>query len=296
MWMVEKVSGREYKNGKMNITVIGLGLIGCSMAIDLKKSWPKSTIIGVDINSHHAKEALESGYIDEIHSLNEALKISDIIILALPVNAIQNILRAVLSGIKKSALVMDVGSTKKNICQSVARHPQRKNFVACHPMAGTENSGPGAALPKLFCNKVVVICQKNKSADWALKTALQIFKRLGMRIVFMDAARHDVHVAYISHVSHVVSYVLAITVLKKEKNTKAIFDLASSGFQSTVRLAKSHPDMWTPILLENAENINKVLADYSHNLNTFREALESKNPKKVTKLIGNANKIRKVLR
>jgi len=266
------------------------------MAIDLKKAWPGASIFGVDKKRIHQKKALHFGYVNRVLTMEEALKVSDLVILALPVNVILHILPKVLSKIKSSTVVMDVGSTKGSICQSVEMHPGRRNFVACHPMAGTENSGPEAALKKLFDKKVVVICDKEKSSKLALKKAQNVFLKLGMRVVFMSSTQHDVHVAYISHVSHVVSYVLAITVLNKEKSTKAIFDLASSGFQSTVRLAKSHSTMWCPIFIDNSENITGVLDNYINNLRVFRNAIATKNPEKLGKLIERANVIRRVLK
>lgn len=279
----------------MRVTIIGLGLIGCSLALAMRKKFKRIHLVGIDANKKNSRIALKKGYIDELAKAAEAIPISDIVILAVPVSSIEKILPKILDIIHSKAVVLDMGSTKKGICDTVRRHPKRKNFIACHPMAGTENSGPEAAIEDLFTHKVMVVCEPKLSSPLILERALKLFSKLQMRVVFMEPSKHDVQAAYISHLSHVVSYALAITVLQKEKSTRTIFNLAGSGFQTTVRLAKSHPEMWTPIITENAQNIHEVLNEYMKNLAVFKRAIQRHDQKKISTLIKRANRIRKVL-
>jgi len=276
------------------IAVIGLGLIGGSLALELKKNtW--ATIYGVDKNAEHLQKALDLGIIykkADIHIVSEV----DIVIIAVPVNIIPNLTTQVLDLIKNDTLVFDVGSTKLAVCEAVKNHPKRKNFVALHPIAGTEFSGPEAAIYNLFTNKVNIICEQNRSSKEMINKAVSLFENLKMRNVFMDSAKqHDKHIAYVSHLSHISSFMLGKTVLEIEKDEKSIFDMAGSGFESTVRLAKSNPETWTPIFLQNKENLLKSLEEYIKNLNQFKEVLTSESAEDVFAIMQNTNKIKSVL-
>lgn len=275
------------------IIIIGLGLIGGSLALDLKKK-PNRIIIGIDSNSAHAKKALELGIIDHIgdmSSLNEAA----IVIIAVPVNAIPYVCSQVLNTISKHTLVFDVGSIKEQVCDLVKDHPNRKNFVAAHPIAGTEFSGPEAAFNGLFTNKINIICEKDASELSILNRAIDLFAELKMQTTFMSAKEHDKHIAYVSHLSHISSFMLGKTVLEIEPDEKNIFNMAGSGFRSTVRLAKSSPEMWTPIFLQNKDNVLKSLNEYIKNLEAFKKLIEDESQEEVHAIMKNTNRIKNIL-
>jgi len=278
----------------MKTTVIGLGLIGGSIAIDLRKSGIATSLVGVELNKDHAARALDLGLVDEILPLEEAVK-ADLIITAIPVNSIKTVLLKILDLISDKTIVIDTGSTKSLICKAVAGHPKRSQFVAAHPIAGTENSGPDAAFSGLFVNKTNIFCEKEKSSAEALAVAHKIFDVLKMRTIFMDPVEHDKHVAYVSHLSHVSAFLLGQTVLDIEKDEKNIFNLAGSGFASTVRLAKSSPDMWAPIFEQNAEYLSQALLEYIMHLQKFQYHLMKRDVKELHKIMTNANHIREVL-
>ncbi len=279
----------------MKVTIIGLGLIGGSMAIALKELGIASYVFGVDHNPVHVAEAIELGLVDECVDLDHAIAVTDLIIIATPINAAETILPLILNQVKKQ-VIFDVGSTKKVICEKVATHPNRGRFVATHPMWGTENSGPSAAVKGAFLQKATVICNKQESDKDAIELVEQIYGKLNMHLLYMDAADHDMHVAYISHISHITSFALANTVLEKEKEEDAIFELASGGFESTVRLAKSNPAMWVPIFMQNRENVLDVLNEHISQLRKFKTCLEKENYQYLQELIENANGIRRVLK
>ncbi len=279
----------------MNITIIGLGLIGGSMAIALRTNEEKLKITGVDLNPQHCKEALELGLVDEVKDLADGIANAELVIIAVPVDAIKEILTSVLDLVTRQ-VVMDVGSAKSVICEHVRSHLNRQRFVASHPMWGTEFSGPQAAVKGAFKNKTAVICNKKESAEDALAMVEYIYKSLGMHVVYMNAAEHDIHTAYISHVSHITSFALANTVLEKEKEDDKIFELASGGFESTVRLAKSNPLMWVPIFKQNRENVLDVLNEHITQLRKFKSCLEKENYEYLTALINNANTIKRILK
>lgn len=278
----------------MNISIIGLGLIGCSMAIDLKKRNFAKQIIGVDNNDAHAQRALKLDYVDQIKRLDRAIEMSDIVVLAIPVDAAVSLLPKILDQVKDQ-VVTDVCSTKLSLVESVKKHPNRSSYIAAHPMAGTENSGPNAAFTGLFDNKVIIYCDTEKSNRLKLSVVELMFKFLKMRPIFMDAKSHDEHVAYVSHISHISSFALALTVLEKERNEKHIFDLASGGFDSTVRLAKSSAKMWTPIFSNNQKNVVEVLDTYIEKLTDFKNAIVENKNDKINDMIIQANTIRKIL-
>lgn len=283
-----------------NLGVIGLGLIGGSMAIDLKRKGFAQTVLGVDADPVNAAAAEKIGLVDRVVSLEECVDQSDVIILAVPVDAALKLLPMVLDRFEQTGatdkLVMDVCSTKEHLSRSVKYHAKRKMYVASHPMSGTEYSGPWAALPGLFDGRACIICDSDESDRRAVKVVEELYTTLNMRVIYMNSSNHDVHTAYVSHVSHVISFALAQTVLEKEKDEKHIFDLASGGFASTARLAKSGADMWTPILLQNSDNVLRVMDTYIEKLNAFREAIADGDENAVRGLIQEANKIRRIIR
>jgi prephenate dehydrogenase len=279
----------------MIVTIIGTGLIGGSMALTLKEKGFATKVIGVDASEQHLAQALALDIIDEAHTLQDAVALSDLIIIATPINAAENLLPQILD-IATNQVVMDVGSTKNNICKIVAAHPKRGRFVATHPMWGTEYSGPEAAVKNAFTDKATVICSKEASDPDAAALVEQVYQTLGMHLLYMDAAAHDVHVAYISHISHITSFALANTVLEKEREEDAIFELASGGFESTVRLAKSNPSMWVPILMQNKENVLDVLNEHISQLRKFKASLEKEDPDYLLELIEKANGIKRILK
>lgn len=277
------------------VTIIGTGLIGGSFALVLKDKGLATKIIGVDKNEEHQRKALELGLVDEVLEINEAIAESKLIVLAVPVDALDNLLPAILDKIENQ-VVMDMGSTKENVIALVENHPNRKRFVATHPMWGTEYSGPEAAVKTAFSNKAAVICDAKNSDEDALELVINLYQQVGMHLIYMDAADHDLHAAYISHISHITSFALANTVLEKEKEEDAIFELASAGFESTVRLAKSNAAMWVPIFKQNRENVLDVLNEHISQLRKFKSCLEKENYEYLQELIEHANGIRRILK
>lgn len=280
----------------MKISIIGAGLIGGSMALKLREKGIARFIYGIDHNHQHINDALELKIIDAEADLEQGVRNSDLIIIAIPVDAARKLLPDVLDLVSDHQTVMDAGSTKAGIVNAVKDHPKRSRFVAFHPMWGTENNGPKSAIAESFSGKAGVICNKEESADDALNTVEKVVNALDMHIIYMNAEDHDIHTAYISHISHITSYALANTVLEKEREEETIFQLASSGFSSTVRLAKSHPEMWVPIFKQNKENVLDVLNEHITQLRKFKAALEKENYEYLEELITNANRIRGILR
>jgi prephenate dehydrogenase len=278
-----------------NISIIGVGLIGGSFALDLKDNIPGASVSGIDQNVTHLSEALNLGIIDIAGDL-ESVRSADLVVLALPVNSAINVLIQVLDLIPAKAIVIDMGSTKKAICESVATHPNRANFLATHPIAGTEFSGPSAAVKGLFKNKTNIICELDRTSKVLSTKIIALFNKMGMRIRKMTAIDHDKHIAYVSHLSHISSFMLGKTVIDKEKNESDIFDMAGSGFESTVRLAKSSPAMWTPIFEQNKENVIETLTEYIHNLNQFKTYMENDNFDAVFSEMKNTNYIKQILK
>ncbi|MGB5378092.1 prephenate dehydrogenase [Muriicola sp.] len=279
----------------MKIGIIGIGLIGGSFAKDLKKAYTSAHIIGLDANEAHLDTALELGIIDakgDERSIREV----DILFLTIPVDAAVNTLPGILDIIEDETLIIDAGSTKALICSRVRSHPKRRNFLACHPIAGTEFSGPSAAIEGLFEGKTNIICEVEKTAFKLQEKALEIFQKLGMRIRYMNPEAHDKHIAYVSHLSHISSFMLGKTVIEKEKNERDIFDMAGSGFESTVRLAKSSPAMWTPIFDQNKENVIETLEEYIQNLEAFKQKLKDDDLEGIFKDMQDTNKIKEILK
>lgn len=279
----------------MNVAIIGTGLIGGSMAIALKEKKFASKIIGVENNQEHAEEALALGLVDEIKPLEEAVSIADLIILAVPVNAADKMILSILEKVDRQ-IIIDAGSTKNAICRTADSSKNRKRFVATHPMWGTEFSGPKAAIAGAFVGNAVVICDKENSDEDAVELVEEMYRCLGMNLLYMNSVAHDVHAAYVSHISHITSFALANTVLEKEREEDTIFGMASGGFESTVRLAKSNPDMWVPIFQQNRENVLDVLNEHISQLRKFKSCLEKENYSYLTELIKNSNKIKRILK
>jgi prephenate dehydrogenase len=279
-----------------NVTIIGTGLIGGSFALALKDKGVAKNIIGVTRSEASAKKALELGLIDEALPLKEAVEKSDLIYVSIPVDSTIPTILKVLDLINDKQIVLDAGSTKDALCKAVAEHPMRKRFVATHPMWGTEYSGPEAAVHGAFTGRACVICEKEKTDNDALITVEDIYKKLGMHITYMHPTNHDMHAAYVSHISHITSFALANTVLEKEKEEDAIFELAGGGFESTVRLAKSNPAMWAPIFMQNRENVLDVLNEHISQLRKFKASLEKENIEYLTELMENANKINRIIK
>jgi len=280
----------------MKVTVIGIGLIGGSLMIDLRKRKFASRITGVDTNVQHQNIALLCGLVDEIDNLENAIDKSDLIVLATPVNTNCSMLPAILDRIAgTSKVVTDMGSTKGSISEVSKDHPARGRFVAAHPMAGTEFSGPLASIGRLFDYKTAIICDPEMSDPDALETVKSMLQTLNMKIVYMNSAVHDVHVAYVSHISHITSFSLALSVLEKEQEEENILTLAGGGFESTVRLAKSNGDTWAPIFVENSEYILEAIDTYIEKMKIFRKMIAGKDEAGLKSIMEEANKIRKIL-
>ncbi|MBO0935157.1 prephenate dehydrogenase [Fibrella sp. HMF5335] len=279
----------------MNISIIGIGLLGGSFALAVREKYPKARFIGVDASQVHGQLALAKGIIDEAMPLEQAVPISDLVVLATPVNTILTLLPGILNTLPEQATVLDLGSTKESICTLADAHPKRRQFVAAHPMAGTENSGPGAAFRELLPGKNLIICDREKSAPDSLKLVEALFLDIGMKLFYMTPQEHDLHLAYVSHLSHISAFALGLTVLEKEKDEQAIFDMASTGFSSTVRLAKSSPQMWAPIFDQNRENVSQALADYIEFLQRFKTLIDDRDVSNSLDFMARANVIRRVL-
>ena len=278
----------------MKIYVIGIGLIGGSIALSAKELNPQITIFGIDNNPAHIDEALALGVIDQA-AVWDDLANADIVIVSVPVDVTMTLLPQVLDRIHEDAIVFDVGSTKSLVCDAVANHPKRRNFLATHPIAGTEFSGPSAALTGLFNGKTNIICEVEKTAFKLQEKALKLFNAMGMRIRYMEPKSHDKHIAYMSHLSHISSFMLGKTVIEKEKHEQDIFDMAGSGFESTVRLAKSSPAMWTPIFKQNKAQVLEGLEEYIANLTQFRDLLLKDDFNAIHDEMQSVNKIKEIL-
>jgi prephenate dehydrogenase len=278
----------------MDVVVIGLGLIGGSIALDIKQAYPDCKITGIDANEKHTEEALLLGVIGHAGTF-EDIKTADWVILATPVNYIATLLPQLLDSIKDEAIVFDAGSTKAAICKAVENHPRRRNYIAMHPIAGTEFSGPSAAVHGLFNGKTNIICEVEKTAFKLQEKASELFKKIGMRIRYMDPVSHDTHIAYVSHLSHISSFMLGKTVIEKEKDERDIFDMAGSGFASTVRLAKSSPTTWASIFKENKGNVAEALRLYIANLQNFQQLLDKEDFEGIFQEMEDTNRIKDIL-
>ncbi|SHJ46577.1 prephenate dehydrogenase [Pseudozobellia thermophila] len=278
----------------MNVFVVGVGLIGGSFAKDIRRLRPHTTLFGIDVNEDHLDQALELGLIDKKAGYDR-LGEADMVIVTIPVDVMVEQLPKILDLVNDDCLVFDGGSTKSLICKVVENHGKRRNFLAAHPIAGTEFSGPSAAIENLYEGKTNIICEVEKTAFKLQERALELFREMGMRIRYMNPKAHDKHIAYVSHLSHISSFMLGKTVIDKEKNERDIFDMAGSGFESTVRLAKSSPAMWTPIFRHNKENVVETLEEYIQNLQEFMELLKNDDYEGIYKEMNDTNKIREIL-
>jgi prephenate dehydrogenase len=280
---------------RKRVAIIGTGLIGGSLAIQLHEKKLSSKLIGVDANEEHARKAVELELVDETLPLEQAIAQAEVIVLAIPVDAMLTLLPAILDKIDKQ-IVLDLGSTKSQLIEAVKNHPKRGRYVATHPMWGTEYSGPTAAVRGAYENKAVIICNAEESDSDALDWVKHMYKKIGMHLLEMEAQAHDLHAAYVSHISHITSFALANTVLEKEKEENAIFELASAGFESTVRLAKSNPTMWVPIFMQNKVNVLDVLNEHIEQLKKFRSSLSKGDENELRQLMEDANKIKRIIK
>ncbi len=279
----------------MVVSIVGIGLLGGSFALAVREKYPKMRFVGVDASPVNGQLALAKGIVDEVMPLEAAVAQSTLVVLATPVNVIMDQLPAVLDLLPSGATVLDLGSTKGLICGVADAHPKRAQFVAAHPMAGTENSGPGAAFRELLPGKNLIICDREKSHPESLTLAESLFRDIGMKLFYMTPQEHDLHLAYVSHLSHISAFALGLTVLEKEKDEQTIFDMASTGFSSTVRLAKSSPQMWAPIFDQNRTNVSDALAAYIEFLQQFKQVIDSQDVKTSLDFMKQANVIRRVL-
>jgi prephenate dehydrogenase len=280
----------------MNICIVGLGLLGGSTALGLKAKDSRYRIIGVDNNRQHAARALHGDIADKIMTLEQGVQSADITILATPVNVMLRQLPQALDLLPRHAVLTDLGSTKELLCRAVSDHPKRGQYVAAHPIAGTERSGPDAAFAELLYDKQMILCERERSDIEALEMVENLFKlKLNMRVSYMPADAHDRHIAYVSHLSHISSFALSATVLEKEKDERSIFEMAGSGFSSTVRLAKSSAEMWSPIFTQNTKNVSAALDAYIKNLQKFKEIIDARDEENSAAFIKKANDIKRVL-
>jgi len=279
----------------MKTVIIGVGLIGGSFAKGIKRLYPNAVIAGFDANANYLDQAMTSGLIDEKGG-EDTLAQADMVLVCIPVDAMVGELPKILDKVNDDCVVVDAGSTKVLLCQAVENHPKRRNFLAAHPIAGTEFSGPSAAFDGLYEGKTNIICEVEKTAFRLQERALELFQKLGMRIRYMNPQAHDKHIAYVSHLSHISSFMLGKTVIEEEQNERDIFDMAGSGFESTVRLAKSSPDMWTPIFEQNKDNVIKSLEEYIRNLESFKEMMQQNDFKGIYNEMNDTNRIKQILK
>lgn len=278
----------------MKLAVIGVGLIGGSWAKALKKSGVVSSIVGIDRSEEHLSQAIALGIVDDKATFADLATV-DMVFLSIPVDQMVIELPKVLDAVGEQTVVIDAGSTKLQLCEAVASHPKRRNFLAAHPIAGTEYSGPSAAIDNLYEGKLAIVCEVEKTAINLQERAMNAFAALQMRVRYMGAKEHDVHVAYVSHLSHISAFMLGKTVMGKEKDDRNIFDLAGSGFASTVRLAKSSPQMWAPIFIQNKEPLLETLDAYIENLNAFRTLIAEEDLESLLDEMKRINSIEKIL-
>jgi prephenate dehydrogenase len=280
---------------RKKVAIVGTGLIGGSLALRLHERKISSRLIGVDASAEHLRQALEMELVDEVMPLTDAIAAADVIVLAIPVDRLVGLLPSILDQVDQQ-IVLDLGSTKSQLTDIIKDHPKRGRYVATHPMWGTEYSGPRAAVRGAYEDKAVIICNAWESDGDALEWVRSMYKKIGMHLLEMEARAHDLHAAYVSHISHITSFALANTVLQKEKEQNAIFEMASAGFESTVRLAKSSPAMWVPIFLQNKENVLDVLTEHIAQLTRFKQSIENGDGKALEDLIGEANKIKRIIK
>ncbi len=276
----------------MNIGIIGLGLMGGSLGLELKKVPNKYVILGYDHNLEHQKDALKLGLVDKVTNNLSNIKECDVIVLTIPVDAIIEISKN-LKDIKEESTIIDFGSSKEKIDKAIPKEI-RKNFVTAHPMTGTEKFGPTAAIEGLYDDKVMVVCNKEKSGNLQNRVALEIFSDINAKVVFMEAKEHDKHVAFISHMPHAVSYAIANSVMKQE-NPENIIALAGGGFKSMSRIAKSSPKMWEDIFRQNRTNMLKSLDIFNKEMKLCQELIEKEEWEKLHLWMSSANRLHSIL-
>lgn len=278
----------------MNIGIIGLGLIGCSISLGLRKYNFGDKYLGIDSNQENALHAVKLGIVDEIIPFQDILLQSSVIILSIPVDGIEKILPIILNKISNDTVILDTGSTKYDICNRVFSHPKRSRFVATHPIAGIENSGPISANSDLFYKKNCIFCDSELSAPDAISMAEKIYSTMKMRRIYLTSKEHDFYISYGSHLPHVISFSLANTVLKKFEKKEDIFNnMMGSGLYSTTRLARSKPETWLPIFISNRKNLIQAIDAYMNHLEKFRDYLRNKEFHKIDQYIKKANDIKK---
>ena len=278
----------------MKIGIIGLGLMGGSFSIEMRRLFPNSLILGNDISQINIKSAKRLELIDDVFEVNN-LSGFDIVLISVPVDISLKIVNRVLDHVAEHTLVLDVGSTKLPICNEVQNHPNRQNFLAMHPISGTENSGPDASVKGLYTGITNIVCEKEKTGLKQYEFASSIFQKLEMKIIYMNPKVHDQNISYVSHLSHITSFILAKTVIEKEIDEKNIFDLAGSGFESTVRLAKSSPEMWSPIFIQNKNYIVEALSEYIDNLEVLKQMILKNENEVIINDLNNINRIKEIL-
>ena len=279
----------------MNICIVGLGLLGGSLSLGLKSVHDGIFVAGVDTNESNARRAMELGIADQVVSFEKGIENADLVVLATPVNVLSRQIIEALDLLPANSILTDLGSTKEQICKVADTHSRRSRYVSAHPIAGTENSGPEAAFASLMKHKMMIICEKEKSDTGAVQIVEDMFRTLDMHIIYMSAVEHDRHIAYVSHLSHISSFALGSTVLDKEKDERSIFAMAGSGFSSTVRLAKSSPDMWAPIFSQNQKNVSAALDAYIKKLQYFKKVIDENDLSGSYSLMKEANDIRRIL-
>ena len=279
----------------MKIGIIGLGLIGSSLALKIDEIYNDIYIYGEDICKSNLNYAIENNIINNKLEEKDYSKL-DILFLAIPVDGILDVLSTILDKVGQNTLVVDLGSTKMPICDLVNNNQNRSKFLAAHPIAGTEFSGPMSAESSLFNNKTIILCETEKTENKLLNMAKELFLSIGMNIKEMKADEHDKHIAYVSHLSHITSFMLGKTVMDKEKDEETIYDMAGSGFESTVRLGKSSPSMWTPIFHQNKKNIVDALDEYLKNIKNFKHLIETDNLSEMFNEMKEINGIKNILK
>ncbi|WP_394909189.1 prephenate dehydrogenase [uncultured Helicobacter sp.] len=277
---------------KLNAGIIGLGLIGGSMGLALRELGGFGCIAGFDNNPLHSQQALSLGLVDECISLEELISDGDVLFLATPVESIIALLPK-LTSIKPSATIIDLGGTKELIIKHIP-DSIRKNFIAAHPMAGTEFYGPKAALPHLFKDSIVILTNLEESGEAQIQMAREIFLGIGMKIIKMDAHEHDRHIALISHMPHIISYALANAVLSQE-DPQTILALIGGGFRSMSRLSKSSPKMWNDIFKQNTQNVLDSITSFQDELQKAKNMLESKDWEGLEAFMAQANKLQEFM-
>ncbi len=274
------------------IGIIGLGLMGGSLSMALQNTSKNFHFVGLDHNEKHCIQALALGLVDEVvHTLDE-IKHCDIIFLTIPVDGIIAIAKE-MQGLDEKCTVIDLGSTKEKISQSIPKDI-RANFVTAHPMTGTEKFGPSAAIANLYQDKVVVLCDMEKSGAYQQKVAKNLFSSIGMTLGFMDAKEHDRHAAFISHMPHALSYSLANSVIKQEA-AESIIALAGGGFKDMSRIAKSSPKMWEDIFRQNKTNLLEAINVFQTELEKCQEMIEHEEWDRLNNWMEEANKLHDIL-